>query len=56
MKKEGLIPSRAEPQIFMRKQGNLLWAYIATYFDDIVDHCDNIVEHFCCIPFEDGIG
>ena len=35
LKKEGFIPSRAEPQIFMRKQGNLQ-EYIATYVDDLL--------------------
>ena len=35
LKKEGFIPSRAEPQIFMRRQGNV-WEYIATYVDDLL--------------------
>ena len=30
LRKEGFIPSQAEPQIFMRRQGNI-WEYIATY-------------------------
>ena len=35
LRKEGFIPSRAEPQIFMRRQGNI-WEYIATYVDDLL--------------------
>ena len=43
LRKEGFIPSRAEPQIFMRRQGNL-WEYIATYVDDLL-----IVSHLSLI-------
>ena len=35
LRKEGFIPSRAEPQICMRKQGNL-WEYITTYVNDLL--------------------
>ena len=35
LRNEGFHPSRAEPQIFMRRQGNL-WEYIATYVDDLL--------------------
>ena len=35
LRKEGFVPSLAEPQIFMREREGL-WEYIATYVDDLL--------------------
>ena len=34
LKKEGFVPSKCEPEIFMRRNGDL-WEYVATYVDDL---------------------
>ena len=35
LRKEGFVPSLAEPQVFMREKEGL-WEYIATYVDDLL--------------------
>ena len=34
LEKEGFVPSKCEPEIFMRRKGDL-WEYVATYVDDL---------------------